>query len=296
MDRVTAAEVFVDLAYSGSFTATAQRLDMSRPMVTRYIETMEGWLAVRLFHRTTRKVTLTSAGEHCLKDVEAWLEAAHQLVSNANPSGELSDAIRIAVSPSFGYAHVAPALVEFMALHPRVSVDVDLEDTAVDLVEQRIDLAIRIASNPNPSLIGKPIAQCRSVIVASPSYLARSADIRSPEDLVSHDCLGHKYFERNVWHLSRGDQHVAISVGCRLSANETSVLMQAAIQGAGVALLPTYLANQAITEGKLQPVLPGWQPPEMRIYGFYSSRKHLSPTVRALIDFMADYYAQHPWD
>ncbi|RBP52911.1 LysR family transcriptional regulator [Arenicella xantha] len=296
MDRITAAEVFVDVAYSGSFSATAQRLDMSRPMVTRYIEAMEIWLDVRLFQRTTRKVSLTSAGERGLQDIEHWLKDMKRFVSDVNPSDQLSDSIRISVSQSFGYSQVMPALIDFMQQHPKVRVDVDLQDTTADLVEERIDLAIRISSSPHPSLIGKPIALCKSVLVASEAYLASKPVIQQPTDLADHACLGYKNFERNIWHLSKGAQHESVSVDCRLTANEANALMYAAIHGAGIALLPTYLVNEHIRKNKLQRVLATWEPSTMKIYVLYSSRKHLSPTVRTLIDFLADHFSKNYWD
>lgn len=296
MDRITAAEVFVDVAYSGSFSATAQRLDMSRPMVTRYIEGMEAWFNVRLFHRTTRKVSLTRAGEFALRDVERWLKEMQRFVSDANPSGELTDSIRISVSQSFGYSQMMPALITFMQQHPKITVDLDLQDSTADLVEQRIDLAIRIASDPHPSLIGKPIARCRSVLVASSAYLANSPPIQKPADLADHACLGYKHFAPNIWHLSKGAQHQSVNIDCRLTANEATALMQAAIHGGGIAMLPTYLVQQFIHEKKLQRVLPEWDPAQMKIYAFYSSRKHLLPTVRALIDFLTDYFARPQWE
>jgi len=296
MDRITAAEVFVDVAYSGSFSATAQRLEMSRPMVTRYIETIETWFNVRLFQRTTRKVSLTRAGERTLKEVERWLKEMQAFVSDASSSEQLTDSIRISVSQSFGYSQVMPALIKFMQQHPKISVDVDLQDSRADLVEQRIDLAIRIASNPHPSLIGKPIATCKSILVASSEYLANSPCIQKPTDLANHACLGYTNFDRNIWHLSKGTEHQSVNVNCRLTANEATALMHAAIHGGGIAMLPTYQVNQVIDENKLQRVLSEWHPAEMKIYAFYSSRKHLPPTVRALIDFLSDYFTQMPWD
>ena len=296
MDRITAAEVFVDVARSGSFTATAERLAMSRPMVTRYVEAMERWFGVRLLHRTTRKVTLTSSGEQCINEIEAWLAATQLLVSRVKPSDQLTDAIRIATSMSFGHAQLMAAVSEFMALHPKVTIDVDLQDSAADLVSNRIDLAIRIAADPDPSLIGKPIAKCRSVMVASQAYLDKMPLISTPDDLISHQCLTHTSFERQLWHLSRDGEHRSVSLTTRLTANEATVLLEAALCGVGISLLPTYLANKAIKQGQLVEVLPQWQANDMTIYALYSSRKFLSPTVRALIDFLSDYFKNHQWD
>lgn len=295
MDRLTAAKVFIDVAHSRSFTATAERLGMSRPMVTRYIEAMENWLQARLLHRTTRKISLTSAGEMCLKDVEAWLVQADSLPTIVSSGEILSGRIRVAASMSFGYSQLVPAVTEFMALHPNVNIDIDLQDSVADLVEQRIDLAIRIAADPDPALIGKPIAICDSVLVASPEYLKTRPEIHQPSDLSKHACLGYKSFERHVWHLSQGEQFESVDIQCRLTANEAKALLQASILHAGISLQPCYLANNYIKEGLLSTVLPNWKPNDLKIYALYSSRKYLSPAVRALIDYLNDYLKAKPW-
>lgn len=295
MDRLSAAKVFVDVACTRSFTATAERLEMSRPMVTRYIEAMEDWLQTRLLHRTTRKISLTTSGESCLKEVQAWLEQAESLTSLTASTEALSGTIRIAASMSFGFSQLMPALKGFMQIHPGVKIDIDLQDSVADLTEQSIDLAIRIASNPDPSLIGKPIAICESVIVASPEYLQGKSRIRKPQDLSGHECLGYKNFERHIWHLSKQKDFESVDIQCRLTANETTVLLHAALCGAGISLQPTYLANKYIQEKKLSQVLPEWKPNDLKIYALYSSRKHLPQTVRALIDYLADCFKNNPW-
>lgn len=295
MDRLTSAKVFVDIAQSGSFTATADRLEMSRAMVTRYVEAMEKWLNVRLLHRTTRKVTLTSAGVDCLKEVEVWLEQAQSLEALSNKSEELSGMVRVATSMSFGFSQLIPAFQNFMSIYPKLHIDMDLQDSVADLTERQIDLAIRIASNPDPSLIGKPIAVCKSLLVASPNYLATRDKIVKPEQLIEHNCLGYKNFQRHVWHLTKGDQQQSVDVECKLTANEATTLLHAALYGGGVAIQPDYLANKYIKTGQLQSVLPEWKPADLTIYALYSSRKHLSPNVRALIDYLQQYFEENPW-
>ena len=295
MDRLTAAKVFIDVAYSRSFTATGERLEMSRPMVTRYIEAMEDWLNVRLLHRTTRKVSLTTAGETCLKDVEIWLAQAENIGSLVTKGEELSGSIRIATSMSFSFAQLAPAITSFMQMHPTINIDIDVQDSVADLIEQRIDLAIRISSDPDPTLIGKPIAICDSVLVASPKYLEGKADIENPIDLADHACLGYMNFDHNIWHLSRQDHFESVDIRCRLTANDATTLLHASLQGAGISLQPCYLANSYIADGLLNIVLPDWKPNDMKIYVLYSSRKHLSPSVRALIDYLDSYFQERPW-
>lgn len=295
MDRLTAAKVFVDVATTGSFTATADRLNMSRPMVTRYIETMEAWLNTRLLHRTTRKVSLTTAGETCLEEVKQWLEQAESLSGLADASGELSGTVRLATSMSFGYSQLVPAIQEFMVENPKVNIDIDLQDSVTDLTERQIDLAIRIASAPDPSLIGKPISVCESVVVASPQYLTKNRAISEPSDLTNHTCLGYKNFQQHIWHLTKDNAQQSVEVRCNLTANETTTLLHAALRGAGIAIQPTYLANQYVKSGQLKQVLPNWKPDDLTIYALYSSRKYMSPTVRTLIDYLSDYFSDTRW-
>ncbi|MDG3084939.1 LysR family transcriptional regulator [Vibrio hannami] len=295
MDRLTAAKVFFDVATTGSFTATADRLNMSRPMVTRYIETMEAWLNTRLLHRTTRKVSLTTSGETCLEEVKQWLRQAESLSRLADTSGELSGTVRLATSMSFGYSQLVPAIQEFMAENPKVNVDIDLQDSVTDLTERQIDLAIRIASAPDPALIGKPISVCESVVVASPQYLTRNSTISEPSDLTNHTCLGYKNFQQHIWHLTKDNSQQSVEVKCNLTANETTTLLHAALCGAGIAIQPTYLANQYVKSGQLQQVLPSWKPDDLTIYALYTSRKYMSSTVRTLIDYLSNYFAEARW-
>lgn len=290
MDRIKAAQVFIDVSLTESFTASADRLQMSRPMVTRYIEALEDWLNVRLLHRTTRKVSLTTQGELYLPDIRALLEQAELLEQKTHNSHQLSGSIKIAASMSFGHALLTPALVGFMQQHPQVNIDIALEDKVSDLTRQQIDLAFRIASDPDPSLMGKPIAPCDSVIVAAPGYLKDSDPIHNPQDLQQHICVSYRNFERNVWHLQQGEQFESVNIHSQLTCNEATALLTACLNGAGIALLPSYLASPHLASGQLIKLLPQWQPQAMTVYALYSSRKHLSPIVRALIDYLTDYF------
>jgi len=197
---------------------------------------------------------------------------------------------------SFGHSQLMAALTEFMAVHSKVSIDVDIQDVATDLIKNRIDLAIRIASSPDPTLIGKPIAKCHSVLVASEHYLTTNSQIQTPEDLLNHSCLGYKNFERHIWHLRQEKEYHSVEIKCRLTANEATALMEAAVHGAGITMQPTYLVHPLIQNGTLKQVLPSWTPQSMDIFVLYPSRRHLSPAVRALIDFLADYFENKIWN
>lgn len=296
MDRLTAMQVFAEVAASGSFSATADKLDMSRAMVTRYVGELEQWLGARLLQRTTRSVTLTDAGEHCLRRSQQMLALMDDVQEETASHGpELRGQLRITCSMSLAYAQIAAAVVDFLKLHPQLKIDLNASEGALNLVEARIDLAIRISAEPDPMLIGRVLAPCTSVLVASPAYLAEHGVPQAPADLATHRCLSYANFGKSVWKLSRGEQTAQVSVGGHLSANEATALLRAALAGGGIALQPTYLANPHLADGSLQAVLPDWSLPDMAIYALYPSRKHLSPAVRALLDFLVERFMVVPW-
>ena len=296
MDRLTAMRVFVEVAHTGSFSATADKLDMSRAMVTRYVGALEQWLQARLLQRTTRSVTLTDAGETCLRRSQQMLALVDDVEEEtASQDGALRGQLRITCSTSLAYAQMATAITAFLALHPQLKIDLNASEGALNLVEARIDLAIRISAEPDPMLIARPLAPCASVLVASPDYLAQQGRPRSPADLATHRCLSYANFGKSVWRFQRGKEQTQVSVASHFSANEATALLQAALAGGGIALQPTYLANPHLAQGTLQVVLPQWQVPAMTIYALYPSRKNLSPAVRALLDFLVKRFAQVPW-
>lgn len=297
MDRLTAMRVFADVAQTGSFTATSERLDLSRAMVTRYVAAMEQWLGARLLQRTTRRVTLTDAGEQCLRRCLQMLAIAQEVEEETAPAdGTLRGQLRLTCAVSFGYAQLASALSDFLALHPQLKVDLNVSEGTVNLVAERIDLAIRISADPDPALIARPLAVCESVLVAAPAYLARSGRPAHPSDLAAHQCLGHANFGRSEWrftHAQAGAQ--SVTVPTRFTANDAMVLIGAAQAGAGIALQPTYLARPLLQSGALEPVLPDWAPPQLTVYALYPSRRHLAPAVRALLDFLVRRFEGAPW-
>jgi DNA-binding transcriptional LysR family regulator len=289
-------QVFVEVAHSASFSAAAGKLDMSRAMVTRYVGELEQWLGARLLQRTTRSVTLTDAGESCLRRSQQMLALMENVEEEtASRSDTLRGQLRITCSMSLAYAQMAAAVVDFLKLHPQLKVDLNASEGALNLVEARIDLAIRISAEPDPVLIGRVLASCASVLVASPDYLAEHGVPLAPADLARHRCLSYANFGKSVWKFSRGEEQTEVSVASHFSANEATALLRAALAGGGIALQPTYLANSHLKEGSLQAVLPQWNVPDMAIYALYPSRKHLSPGVRALLDFLVERFATLPW-
>lgn len=289
MDRLTAMQVFVEVAQSGSFSASADKLDMSRAMVTRCVSALEHWLGVRLLQRTTRSVTLTDAGESCLRRSQQMLALMQDIEEEtSHHDGVLRGQLRVTCSVSFAYAEMAAAIADFLALHPQLMIDLNASEGALNLVEARIDLAIRISAEPDPALLGRVLAPCASVLVASPDYLARYGRPQRPEDLLTHRCLSYANFGKSVWKLQRHDEHAEVRVVSHFSANEATALLRATVAGGGIAMQPTYLTQSHLADGSLEAVLPQWQLPMMSIYALYPSRKHLAPAVRQLMDFLVE--------
>ena len=297
MDRLTAMRVFAEVATSGSFSATADKLEMSRAMVTRYVGEMEQWLQARLLQRTTRSVTLTDAGEHALRRCQQMLALSQDLEEETatTTEGALRGQLRLTCSVSFAFAQMGAAIADFLAQHPQLKIDLDASEGSLNLVEKRIDLAIRISAEPDPLLIGRPLARCDSALVASPAYLAAHGTPQQPADLARHRCLSYANFGKSVWELTRGGAIERVSVSGHFSANEATTLMRGAMAGGGIALQPTYLVNPLLRSGELQAVLPAWSLPVMTIHALYPSRRHLSPAVRALVDFLVQRFEGAPW-
>lgn len=295
MDRITAAKVFVHIAERGSMIAAAGALDMSRAMVTRYLAQMEQWAEARLFHRSTRRLSLTDAGEETLERCRQLLALAGNMrASEAGQAGVPRGLLRISCSPSLGQAAIAQAVTQFLRRFPQARIDLQMTNQAVNLVEERIDLAIRITNALEPNLIARRLADCASVVCASPRYLEEHGTPGRLEELSEHNCLAFSYFGKNLWHFMRAGETVAVPVSGNLSANDPLVLLAATRAGAGIALQPRYSAAALIASGELAGLLPEFRPQEMGIYGIYTSRQQMPAVLRAMLDFLVEWFAQRP--
>lgn len=298
MDTLKAMQVFVAVVDAGSQTAAANKLGLSRPVVSRFIAELESWTGARLLHRTTRKLSVTPAGLETLQRCRAVLALTTDMQSAvAVPETTPQGLLRITVSTSFGQMQFAEAVAEFVKRYPAVSVDLVLLDRAVNLVEERIDLAVRISHELDPNLIARRLTVCRSMVCASPDYLRAHPPIRRMEDLGLHNCLTHSYYGKTLWNYVLDGQPSSVAVGGNLSANESTSLLQAAVAGVGVVLLPTFMAAPLVHTGQLVALLPAVQQRELGIYAVYTSRKNMSAALRAMLDFLAERFPpEPPWD
>jgi len=292
MDRMTAMNVFVEVAERGSLTAAADALEMSRAMVTRYLAEVERWLGARLLHRTTRRISLTGPGEAALLRFRQMLAIGDELrgelaTDNPEPHGLL----RVTASVSFGQSHLAAAVAEFVKWHPLTRVELLLVDRVVNLVEERVDIAVRISRAIDPSLIARPLAQCRSVLCAAPAYLAERGTPTTADALATHNCLTHHYVGKSVWHLQREGRKIAVAVGGNISANEASLLLEAVRAGAGIAMLPMYQIAPLLRTGELVAVLPDHEVELLGLYAVYASRRQLPTIMRSFLDFLVERFS-----
>ncbi len=291
MDRIVAAQVFVTIAERGSLSGAAELLDMSRAMVTRYLAEMEGWSGARLFHRTTRRINLTVAGEATLMRCREMLALAEQMPAvGDSETDEPRGILRIACSQSLAQASLAAAVTAYLRRYPRTAVDLRIDNRAVSLVEERMDLAIRITNQLDPGVIARPLGNCPSVVCAAPAYLKERGTPKRAEDLALHNCLTYTYFGKSLWHFERAGKAISVPVSGNLSANESVVLLQAAIEGAGIALQPVFSAAPLIASGRLVALLPKDKPQTLGIHGLYTSRRHQPAMMRSMLDFLEKWF------
>jgi DNA-binding transcriptional LysR family regulator len=299
MDRLTATRVFVTVVEHGSLTQAAEQLDMSTAMVSRYLASLESWLGARLLHRTTRRVSLTAAGQATLPSCRQLLELVQDVQHCAGAASRVpAGRLRITSSPSFAEAQLAPALADFQRLHPEVTFTLLAMDRALDLPAERIDLAVRITNSLEPGLIARQLATCRSVLCASPAYLDTHGEPRTLQALQSHHSLTHTIVGTAQFRFLRRGKLVELPVTERLSTNDTAVLRSAVLAGSGIGILPTYFVRDDLLQGRLVRVLPALEPETMGIHAIFLSRQHQPLALRLLIDFLAERFGgtAPPWD
>ena len=300
MDRFADLQTFVQIVAAGSISGAAEHMNVAKSAVSRRLTELEERLGVQLVRRTTRRLSLTESGrgfyERCLR-ILADLEEAEQNVLQAHAA--LRGTLRVALPLSFGLLHLAPAIQDFMTLHPSVEFDLDFNDRHVDLMQEGFDVAIRIAQLPDSSLIARRIAPIRNVVCASPGYFAAHGTPQQPADLAQHVCLAYSNLANpGTWTYRQADGHSgAVKIPIRLKSNNGDFLISAALAGHGMVMQPSFYVYQAIASGALIAVLTEVHWPEINAYALYPSTRHLSTRVRAFVDFVAERFAGTPyWD
>ncbi len=298
MDKLDTMRAFTVVVQENSFSKAAEKLDMSPQLISKYVAGLEESLQTRLLNRTTRKISVTEAGrayyERCMQilididEMENSLANLHQHVS-----GRLS----ISAPMSFGIKHLPQLLTTFQKQYPDVSIDINLTDKKIDLVDEGVDVALRIGKLSNSSLIAKKITNIQICICASPEYLEKYGEPKTPDELEQHRYLRYTYADTSALLSGVGDKKDPLNLRGHLASNNGDILVNAAIEGVGIAIQPTFIAGKAIAEGKLVRILREYEPEPLGLYAVYVNRKYLAGKVRSFIDFVDNYYQDIPyWD
>lgn len=300
MDKFQEMRAFVAVVDAGSFVRAADALDLSKTAVSRLVGDLEARLCVRLLHRTTRKLSLTPEGEvfheRCRQLIDGVAEAEAELSTHA---GEAIGQLRVNVPVTFGLMHLAPLWPAFMALHPRVVLDVTLSDRVVDLVDEGFDVAVRIARLQVSTLVSRQLTTTRLILCASPEYLRLHGTPSHPSELAHHSVIAYSLLAMgDQWEFAGPmdtDAPILVKVAPRMRTNSGDTCAAAALQHMGIVLQPSFLVGKHLDSGTLVEVMPQFRSIELGVYAVYPSRRHLTPKVRALVDFLVDAFRMRAW-
>jgi DNA-binding transcriptional LysR family regulator len=299
MDPLDGIAAFACVVDSGSFSAAARRLKISKSAASAHVQRLEQRLGIRLLNRSTRRLSLTDAGaayyRHCAR-ILAEAEAAEQAAGalQREPRGT----IRMSAPDSFGSMHIAPAIPDFLKRYPEIAVDIALSPAHVNLVDEGLDLAIRIGTLEDSPLVVRRLAPSRLVFCAAPAYLEARGMPREPAELAEHNCLCTSLLPwGDEWRLAGRRGQVRVAVGGSLRSNSAEMLRAAALEGIGIAVLPTWALAEPLRTGALRRVLAAWEPPASTIYAVYPGNRLMSMKVRAFVDHLARRFGRTPyWD
>lgn len=289
MDRLEAMRVFVRVAELGSFAAVARQQGVARSIITRQIAALEAQLGAKLLVRSTRRVSLTSAGTAYLEKCRVILNLVDAAETGvAEERAVARGNIRIGLPLSFGLRRLAPLLLEFAEQQPAVSLEMDYTDRHLDLVEEGFDLSVRITSRLAPTDVVRKLGTCNVVTVAAPSYLARHGRPTRPSELAGHECLAYLGDANpGTWTFARGERVEKVEIRSRFSASNGDVLAEAAARGLGVTQAPDFIAEPYLLDGRLEAILEAFAPAELGVYALLPGGRHLPYRVRVLIDFLS---------
>ena len=291
--------VFVKVVEAGSFSEAARQLGTSPSAVSRSVARLEKALAIRLLQRTTRKLGLTDAGQEVFKRCNDMAGAAQAVMDlSGRFAREAEGLIRLSVPKAVGRYVIHPHMPEFLRRYPKVDVQLILEDRYVDLIDDNVDLSIRITEQPPPGLVGRQLFPIEHLLCATPQYLAGHGMPKQPEDLREHSCiyLGETPADAR-WKFRQGSKTVTVGVRGRYAANHTGVRLDAVLQHIGIGSLPYFTARQVLEEGRVVQVLPEWDFIASYHGGAWllqTPTRYLPPKLRVFIDFLVERMAQEP--
>lgn len=298
MNKLQAMEVFVQVVDAGGFTRAAENMQLPKATVSTLVQALEQTLAVKLLHRTTRQVSVTSDGaayyERCLRILSDVREAEESLSHNrTSPSGRL----RVDVSTGLASDIIIPALHGFFERYPEIRLDLGCGDRPVDLIEEGVDCAIRGGNLPDSALIARRIGVLQFATAATPAYIAKHGSPSHPRELVDHRCIN--YFSSKTgktldWDYVRGEETIFIPVPACLAVNDSTAYMTAGLQGLGIIQMASYMIDPMLASGQMQLLLVDWTSTPLPINVVYPQNRHLSAKVRVFVEWVAELFATHP--
>lgn len=299
MQRLECERMLVAVMETGSFAEAARRLGTSSGQASKLVSRLEADLGVRLLNRTTRALSPTEVGQAYYERIRAVIDELDALGEAVkNRSGTVSGRLKLTAPLSFGNTQLVPALVDFAARYPELSLEVSFSDRVVNLVDEGFDAAVRIGHQSDASTVVRKLCESRVVAVAAPAYLAARGTPARPQDLVQHDCIVDTNFkDRDSWHFRIEGKPVTVSVRSRLFLSNADACVAAAEAGLGITQVPSFVAGDAIHAGRLVPLLRGCEPPAVPVQAVYPPGRHLALKVRALVDFLAErFWGEPEWD
>ena len=298
MDRLQSVRLFMRVVELGSFSKAAAELGIGQPAVTKQVARLEQQLGARLLHRSTHGVTATEIGalyyEKC-RVIAHHVEEADSVA--ALLQSQVRGAMRVSTSVAFGRRVLGPLLMRFMRANPDLQVDLGVDDRYVDLIEQGVDVAVRMGRLADSTLGARYLGMNPWVLVASPAFLARREAPATPQDLAARDCLVYSTVQGDArWHFTGpGGQADSVAVKGPLRSNSLSLLLAAAVDGMGVAALPCYVARQALARGEVQPLLASWSLPAQEVHAVFPSPRMLPLKVSGLVGWLQAQFEGEWW-
>lgn len=291
--------VFARVVGAGGFSRAARELKLTPSAVSKKVSRLEDRLGARLLNRTTRRIALTEVGEafytRCQR-ILADIDEAERAVSRADSAAR--GTLRMSASIAFGQRQIVPLVPEFLERYPDLRVDLTMTDHIVNLVEEGVDVAVRVSSLPDSALVVRKLAPERRIICAAPDYLASHGTPRTPADLVHHNCLTYSTLAANEWKFAGADGVFSVDARGNFEANGGEAMREMALSGVGLVRLATFLIGPDIRAGRLVPLLTDYERAEgSAVYAVYPHRRHLSTKVRAFVDFLVEKMTPTPpWE
>jgi DNA-binding transcriptional LysR family regulator len=296
VDLLSALRTFVRITETGSFSAVAREMNATQPAISRQVAALEAHLSVRLFQRSTRSLTLTEDGQDLLSHAKVVIEAVEEAEAaigrrRASPTG----LVRLGAPTVFGRTYIVPHLSSLLERYPDITVELVTGDDVVDMIQERLDVSIRVGEIDDPTLVARKLGSTVSTPIASEAYLAEHGAPATPADLAHHECI---VFTRGAtpgeWSFSGPEGNVTVAISGRFRSNSIEAVLAGVVAGRGIAMVPMWMMRAELSRGEVRPVLQKWRASPRAISAVYPSRRFLAPRTRAVVDFLVAEFRLDP--